>query len=109
MLKLWCVINAYTVPENVKGSLSSAEASSGYPNKNGNNGKIESARGTRGRGKRREPLPYNAFKMARDFRGRLEQGRIDTDVYKMAKARLKRRVLPCRTQLIELNSTLARQ
>ena len=27
-----------------------------------------------GRGKRREPLPYNVFKMAPDFRGRLELG-----------------------------------
>ena len=54
--------------------LSSAEAPAGYPNKNSNNRKIESARGTIGRGKRREPLPYNAFKMAPDFRGRLELG-----------------------------------
>jgi len=29
------------------------------------------ARGTMGRGKRREPLPDNVFKMAPDFRGRL--------------------------------------
>ena len=29
------------------------------------------ARGTMGRGKRREPLPDNVFKMALDFRGRL--------------------------------------
>ena len=54
--------------------LSSAEAPAGYPNKNSNNRKIESARGTIGRGKRREPLPYNAFKMAPDFRERLELG-----------------------------------
>ena len=54
--------------------LSSAEAPAGYPNKNSNNRKLESARGTMGRGKRREPLPYNAFKMAPDFRGRLELG-----------------------------------
>ena len=63
-----------------------------------------------GRGKRREPLPYNAFKMAPDFRGRREQGCIDIDVYKMAEARFKR--VYCRAeldQLIELNSTLARQ
>ena len=40
--------------------LSSAEAPAGYPNKNSNNRKIESARGTMGRGKRRErsfPFP----------------------------------------------------
>ena len=54
--------------------LSSAEAPAGYPNKNSNNRKIESARGTIGRGKRWKPLPYNAFKMASDFRGRLELG-----------------------------------
>ena len=46
-------------------------------------GKIESARGTMGGGKRREPLPYNAFRMAPDLRGRLELGHILTDVYKM--------------------------
>ena len=40
--------------------LSSAEAPAGFPNKNSNNRKIESARGTMGRGKRRErsfPFP----------------------------------------------------
>ena len=35
---------------------SSPEAPAGYPNKNSNNGKIESARGTMGRGKRRKSL-----------------------------------------------------
>ena len=39
-----------------------------------------------GKVKRREPLPYNAFKMTRDFRGRLEVGRILMHVYKMANA-----------------------
>ena len=38
------------------GSLSSAEAPAGCLNKNSNNGKIESARGTMGRGNRVEPL-----------------------------------------------------
>ena len=54
--------------------LSSAEAPAGYPNQNSNNRKIESARGTIGIGKRRESLPYNAFKMAPDFRRRVELG-----------------------------------
>ena len=45
--------------------LSSAEAPAGYPNKNSNYRKIKSARGTIGRGTRREPLPYNAFKIGR--------------------------------------------
>ena len=35
-------------------ALSSAEAPAGDPNKNSNNPKIESARGTMGRGKKRE-------------------------------------------------------
>ena len=38
-----------------------------------------------GKVKRREPLPYNAFKMTRDFRGRLELG-ILIHVYKTANA-----------------------
>ena len=38
-------------------ALSSPEAPAGYPNKNSSNGKIEGARGTMGRGKRREPPP----------------------------------------------------
>ena len=42
-------------------TLSSAEAPAGYPNKNSNNGKIESPRGTMGRGKRREPLFSRCF------------------------------------------------
>ena len=55
--------------------LSSAEAPAGYPHQNINNRqKIESARGTMGRGKRREPLPYNVSKMAPNFRGRLDLG-----------------------------------
>ena len=33
--------------------------------------KIESGQGTMGRGKRREPLPYNVFKMTPNFRGSL--------------------------------------
>ena len=36
------------------------------------------------RGKRREPLPYNVFKMVTDFRGRRELGGILVGVYKMA-------------------------
>ena len=39
-----------------KTALSSAEAPARHPNKNSNNQKIESARGTMGRGKRRELL-----------------------------------------------------
>ena len=46
------------MPENGKSSLSSAEVPAGYPNKNSNNGKIESVRGKTGKGKRWEPLPY---------------------------------------------------
>ena len=42
--------------EPITASLSSAEASAGYPYKNSNNRKIESARGTMARGKRREGL-----------------------------------------------------
>ena len=42
--------------EPITASLSSAEALAGYPFKNSNNRKIESARGTMGRGKRREGL-----------------------------------------------------
>ena len=38
------------------GALSSAEAPAGCPNKNNNNGKMESAGGMMGRGKRREGL-----------------------------------------------------
>ena len=38
-------------------ALSSAEAPAGYPNKNSNKGKTRGARGTIGRGKRREPSP----------------------------------------------------
>ena len=51
----------------VSSPLFFAEAPAGYPNKNSNNRKTESARGTMGRGKRRESLPYNAFKMAPNF------------------------------------------
>ena len=46
-------------------ALSSAEAPAGYHSKNSNNRKIESARGTMGRGKRREPLPYDASRWRR--------------------------------------------
>ena len=53
-----------------------------YHSKNRNNRKIESLR--RRRGKRREPLPYNVFKMVTDFRGRRELGGILVGVYKMA-------------------------
>ena len=42
--------------EPITASLSSAEAPARYPYKNSNNGKIERARGTMGRGKRREGL-----------------------------------------------------
>ena len=52
-----------------------------YHSKNRNNRKIESLRR---RGKRREPLPYNVFKMVTDFRGRRELGGILVGVYKMA-------------------------
>ena len=37
-----------------------------------------------GRGKRRECLSYNAFKIALDFRGGMELGGLPIDVYKMA-------------------------
>ena len=51
----------------VSSPLSFAEAPAEYPNKNSNNRKTESARGTMGKGKRRESLLYNAFKMAPNF------------------------------------------
>ena len=53
-----------------------------YHSKNRNNRKMESLR--RRRGKRREPLSYNVFKMVTDFRGRRELGGILVGVYKMA-------------------------
>jgi len=37
-----------------------------------------------GGGKRKEPLPYNSFKMASDFQGRLELGHILMVVCNMA-------------------------
>ena len=49
-------------------ALSSAELPAGYSNK-------IAITLTMGRRKRRKPLPYYAFKMAPDFRGRLELGR----------------------------------
>ena len=58
--QLMCLVNATRKLsidiEPITASLSSAEASAGYPYKNSNNGKIESARGTMGRGKRRGGL-----------------------------------------------------
>ena len=54
--------------------LSSGEALAGHHSKNSNNRKIGSWRGRIGRGKRREPLPYNISKMAPNFRGRLDRG-----------------------------------
>ena len=64
--------------------LSSAEATVGYHSKNSHNRKIESAGRTMGRGKRRETLPFYAFKMAPDFEEDWNLGGILVDVYKMA-------------------------
>ena len=56
--QLMCLVNATSKLsidiEPITASLSSAEAPARYPYKNSNNEKIERARGTMGRGKRRE-------------------------------------------------------
>ena len=58
--QLMCLVNATSKLsidiEPITASLSSAEAPAGYPYTNSNNGKIEPARETMGRGKRREGL-----------------------------------------------------